>query len=41
MRDFIRDWKKWGHAERMLAVVLALLMIVLPVGLLISGTAGV
>ena len=41
MRDFIRDWKKWSYAERMLAALLALLMIAMPLGLLMTGTAGV
>jgi len=32
MRDFIADWKRWSRAERVLAIVVALLMIALPLG---------
>jgi hypothetical protein len=38
MRDFIADWKKWSRAERVLAIVTALLMIGLPLGLALAGT---
>ena len=32
MHDFIADWKKWSRAERVLAIVVALLMMALPIG---------
>jgi hypothetical protein len=38
MRDFIADWKKWSNAERLFAVLVALLMIALPLGLALAGT---
>ncbi len=38
MRDFMADWKKWSRAERVLAILVALLMVALPVGLALSGT---
>ena len=41
MRDFVADWKKWSRAERVLAVVVTIMMVALPLGLLISGKAGV
>jgi len=37
MRDLVADWKKWSHAERMLAVVVTLLMVALPLRLLMTG----
>jgi hypothetical protein len=37
MRDLVADWKKWNRAERVLAVMGTLLMVVLPFGLLITG----
>ena len=39
MRDFVADWKKWSRTERVLAVVVALLMVALPLGLLLTGKA--
>lgn len=38
MHDFIADWKKWSRAERVLAILIALLMIALPIGLALAGT---
>jgi hypothetical protein len=38
MRDFMADWKKWGSVERLLAVVLALVLIALPLRALIGAT---
>ena len=37
MRDLIADWKKWGSAERLLALALALLLIGLPLRALITA----
>jgi hypothetical protein len=38
MRDLVADWKKWSHAERVLAVMITLLMVAaLPLGLLMTG----
>jgi len=37
MHDFIADWKRWSRAERVLAIVVALLMIALPLGLALAG----
>ena len=37
MHDFIADWKKWSHAERVFAIVMALLLIALPIGLALPG----
>ena len=39
MHDFVADWKKWSRAERVLAVVVTLLAVVLPLGLLLTGKA--
>ena len=40
MRDFVADWKKWSRAERVFAVIGTLLMVVLPLGLLMTGETG-
>jgi hypothetical protein len=37
MHDFIADWKKWSRTERVFAIVMALLMIALPIGLALAG----
>jgi hypothetical protein len=37
MHDFIADWKRWSRAERVLAIVMALLMIALPIGLALAS----
>jgi len=37
MRDLVADWKKWTRAERVLAVMGAVLLVALPLGLLITG----
>ena len=39
MRDVVADWKKWSRTERVLAVIVALLMVALPLGLLLTGKA--
>jgi hypothetical protein len=36
MRDFAADWRKWSHAERLLAVTLTLMLVAVPLGLLTS-----
>lgn len=41
MRDFVADWKKWSRTERVLAVMMTLMLVALPLGLLLSGKAGV
>ena len=41
MRDFLSDWKKWSCAERVLAVVVSSLLMVMPVVLLVTGKIGV
>ena len=41
MRDFVADWKKWSRTERVLAVMMTLMLVVLPLGLLLTGKAGV
>jgi hypothetical protein len=41
MRDLVADWKRWSRAERVLAVVVTMLMVALPLGLLITGKAGI
>lgn len=40
MRDFIADWKKWSRAERVLAIVVALLMAAVPIGMALAGAGG-
>jgi hypothetical protein len=40
MHDFIADWKKWSRAERVLAILVALLMAALPLGLALTGAGG-
>lgn len=41
MRDFAADWKKWSRAERVFAVLVTLMLVALPLGLLLTGKAGV
>jgi hypothetical protein len=41
VRDFIGDWKRWSHAERVLAIVVTLLMVAVPLVLLAAGKAGI
>ena len=41
MRDWIADWNKWSRAERILAVLVTFVLLLLPLSLLISGKAGV
>ena len=41
MRDFVADWKKWSRTERVLAVLMTLMLVALPLGLLLTGKAGV
>jgi hypothetical protein len=41
MRDLVADWKRWSRAERVLAVLVTLGMVALPLGLLITGRAGI
>ena len=37
MRDLMADWNKWSSAERLLAVILMLMLIVLPLQIFITG----
>ena len=41
MRDFVADWKKWSRGERLLAVLVTGILVLLPLGLLITGKGGV
>jgi len=41
MRDWIADWRRWSRAERIFAIIVMVGMIALPLGLLLTGTAGV
>jgi hypothetical protein len=41
VRDFIGDWKRWSHAERVLAIVVTLLMVAVPLVLLAAERAGI
>jgi hypothetical protein len=41
MRDWVADWNKWSRAERVLAVLVTFVLLALPLGLLITGKAGV
>jgi len=37
MQDWISDWKRWSRAERLLAVALVILSLVIPLGFLVGG----
>lgn len=41
MRDWAADWKRWSHAERLLALVVALSLFALPLSLLLTARVGV
>jgi hypothetical protein len=41
MRDWIADWRKWSRGERVLAVLVASVLVALPLGLLLAAKAGV
>jgi hypothetical protein len=41
MRDWIADWNKWSRAERVLALLVTFMLLALPLGLLMTGKAGV
>lgn len=41
MRDFVADWKKWSRTERVIAVLVTAMLVALPLGLLLTGKAGV
>lgn len=41
MRDFVADWKRWSRAERVFAVLVSLVLLALPLGLLLTGKAGI
>ena len=41
MRDLVSDWKRWNAAERVLAVIVTLLLAMIPLGLLMTGTNGI
>jgi hypothetical protein len=38
MRDMVADWKRWSRAERLFAVLVALLMVALPLGLVLTSS---
>jgi hypothetical protein len=37
MRDFVADWNRWSRAERVLAILVAVFMVALPIGLALAG----
>ena len=39
MQDWKADWNRWSRAERVLAVVMAFMLIALPLGFLLGTTA--
>jgi hypothetical protein len=41
MRDWIADWNKWSRAERVLALLVTFMLLALPLGLLMTGKAGI
>lgn len=41
MRDWVADWRRWSRAERIFAIIVMFAMIALPLGLLLTGKAGV
>ena len=41
MRDWIADWNNWSRAERVLALLVTVMLLALPLGLLMTGKAGV
>jgi hypothetical protein len=36
-RDWIADWNKWSSAERVLALLVAFVLLALPLSLLLTG----
>lgn len=41
MRDWIADWNKWTPAERVLAVLVATILVALPLSMALVAKAGV
>ncbi len=41
MSDWAADWKKWSQVERVLAVLIAVMLVAVPLGLLLTGVARV
>jgi hypothetical protein len=41
MRDMVADWNKWSRAERVFAVLATALMVALPLGMMLAGSAGI
>ena len=41
MRDLVADRSKWSDAERVLAVILTLLLAMIPLELVLTGTSGI
>jgi hypothetical protein len=37
MQDWIADWNRWSRAERVLAVLMAFLLVALPLGFLLAS----
>lgn len=37
MRDWVADWKKWSRSERVLAVLVAVMLLALPFSLLLTA----
>lgn len=41
MRDWIADWNRWSLAERVLAVLVATMLVAVPFSLMLVGKVGV
>lgn len=42
MRDWVADWNRWSRSERVLALIVAMALFALPLGMVLSaGKAGV
>jgi len=41
MRDWIADWNRWSPAERVLAVLVATMLVAVPLSLVLAGKTGV
>ncbi len=38
MRDWVSDWKRWTRAERILALLVAALLVALPLSIVVTGS---
>ena len=41
MRDLVADWNKWSAAERVLALIVTLLLAMVPLCVVMTGTSGI